>query len=266
MITQHFILHIVPDEVRPRIYLSQRSAGLEKLQFSMVGTNGAYYNIPTGTSVTLVGTKPDKKSFSYACTYSGYTVTCDVTEQMTAVAGIVTAELRFANTSGALLPSQNIEFVIERSPLDGATCSKNDFISIEEEIESISQDAANAKKYAEQAAQAGTTAVASIETAVSTATSTIDSTVSSATSTINSTRDSAVSTMTSAADTAVATVNTTANTAVSNINTKEDEAETAFAAAVEEMREYVQNPMIFEYKTENEALRIVALDPAESGT
>lgn len=255
MITQHFILHIVPDEVRPRIYLSQRSAGLEKLQFSMVGTNGAYYNIPTGTSVTLVGTKPDKKSFSYACTYSGYTVTCDVTEQMTAVAGIVTAELRFANTSGALLPSQNIEFVIERSPLDGATCSKNDFISIEEEIESISQDAANAKKYAEEAKTAGTTAVASIETAVSTATSTI-----------NSTRDSAVSTMTSAADTAVATVNSTASTAVSNINTKEAEAETAFADAVEEMREYVQNPMIFEYKTENEALRIVALDPAESGT
>ncbi len=105
MITQHFILHIVPDEVRPRIYLSQRSTGLEKLQFTLVGTNGQYYSIPANTSVTMVGSKPDRKQFSYACTYSGNTVSCDVTDQMTAVAGIVTAELRFANNQGQVLPS-----------------------------------------------------------------------------------------------------------------------------------------------------------------
>lgn len=150
MITQHFILHMVPDTVRPKIYLSQRSTGLEKLQFTLVGTNGAYYSIPSGTSVTIVGSKPDKKSFSYACTYSGSTVYVDVVDQMTAVAGIVNAELRFENSQGATLPSQNMEIIVERSPLDGSVCSINDFKSVDEEIISVHQDAMKAKQYSEQ--------------------------------------------------------------------------------------------------------------------
>lgn len=153
MITQHFVLHIVPDEVRPRIHLSQRSSGLEKLQFTLVGTDGNYYTIPTGTTVTFVGSKPDKKAFSYACTWSGNTVNVDVTEQITAVAGLVEAELRFENDSGALLPSQNMVLVVERSPLDGTICSRSDFASVDEEIISIHQESVLAKEYAVKAAE-----------------------------------------------------------------------------------------------------------------
>lgn len=201
MITQHFILHMVPNEVRPKIYLSQRSAGLEKLQFSIIGTNGQYYTIPSNTAVTFVGTKPDKKTFSYACTYSGSTVVCDVTEQMTAVAGLVNAELRFANNSGAMIPSQNIDIVVERSPLDGTVCSRTDLVSVEDEVISISQDVALAKRYAEMAVDAGTQSVADITDIAETATSNITNTAESAESSITATAESATSEITALSET-----------------------------------------------------------------
>lgn len=192
MITQHFILHMVPDTVRPKIYLSQRSTGLEKLQFTLVGTDGAYYTIPLGTSVTIVGSKPDKKSFSYACTYSGSTVYVDVVDQMTAVAGIVNAELRFENSQGATLPSQNMEIIVERSPLDGSVCSINDFKSVDEEIISVHQDAMKAKQYSEQTQAIAEQALTDITDTKDSAISTVNSTVSDATSSINSTKTQAI--------------------------------------------------------------------------
>ena len=257
MITQHFILHMVPDTVRPKIYLSQRSTGLEKLQFTLIGTNGQYYQIPQNTSVTLVGSKPDKKTFSYACTYSGSTVVCDVTDQMTAVAGLVTAELRFANSSGELIPSQNMDLVIERSPLDGSICSKNDFASVEDEIQSIAQDAANAKKYAEQAEAAGTQAVSEITAAKETAESDITSAVSTGEANITSTANSATSSITSTANSATSSINSTKNEAISAVNAKSAET----IAAFNEIRNYIEQygvaGVAIEYVSNTEALRII---------
>lgn len=237
MITQQFILHMVPDEIRPRIYLSQRNTGLSKLQFTLVGTNGQYYSIPANTSVTLVGSKPDRTQFSYACTYSGSTVVCDVTEQMTAVAGIVNAELRFANNQGQVLPSQNMEIYVERSPLDGMVCSKNDFKSTDDEIASISQDAAEAKAAAREAVAAGAQAVADI----------------------TATKNSAISTVNSTQNSAVTTINSTKDTAISAVNAKEAEAEAAFDAAVEEIQQYGQSGLALEYITDTESFKITNL-------
>lgn len=237
MITQQFILHMVPDEIRPRIYLSQRNTGLSKLQFTLVGTNGQYYSIPANTSVTLVGSKPDRTQFSYACTYSGSTVVCDVTEQMTAVAGIVNAELRFANNQGQVLPSQNMEIYVERSPLDGMVCSKNDFKSTDDEIASISQDAAEAKAAAREAVAAGAQAVADI----------------------TATKDSAISTVNSTQNSAVTTINSTKDSAISAVNAKEAEAEAAFDAAVEEIQQYGQSGLALEYITDTESFKITNL-------
>lgn len=228
MITQHFILHMVPDEVRPRIYLSQRSTGLEKLQFTLVGTNGAYYTIPSGTSVTFVGTKPDRKSFSYACTYSGHTASVDVTEQLTAVAGTVRAELRFENSSGATLPSQNMEIIVERSPLDGSVCSKNDFISVDEEIISIHQEAVLAKHYAEEAEGFADTA----EQTVTAGIRTINSKVSTATTTITNT-----------------------------VNTGKADIDAAVAEAVEHITQYGQTTVQFYYTQSTGSFRLYTIDP-----
>ena len=218
------------------------------MQFTLVGTNGQYYSIPANTSVTLVGSKPDRTQFSYACTYSGSTVSCDVTEQMTAVAGIVTAELRFANNQGQILPSQNMEIYVERSPLDGMVCSKNDFRSTDDEIASISQDAAEAKAAAREAVAAGTAAVSSI-----------NSTKNSAVSTINSTKNSAVSTVNSTVTSAQTAINNTKDSAISAVNTKEAEAEAAFNTAVGEIQQYGQSGLALEYISATESFKITNL-------
>ena len=268
MITQHFILHIVPDEVRPRIYLSQRSTGLEKLQFTLVGTNGQYYSIPANTSVTMVGSKPDRKQFSYACTYSGNTVSCDVTDQMTAVAGIVTAELRFANNQGQVLPSQNMEIIVERSPLDGMVCSRNDFKSTDEEIASISQDAAAAKRAAQEAVAAGTAAVSSINSTKNSATTEINNTKNSAVSTVTSVASNAVSAANdalSAASTAVYQINSVVNTGVGLIDSTKDAAvanvNEAADTGINQLISYADDPnkVIYEYFGNTNSLRITAL-------
>lgn len=259
MITQHFILHIVPDEVRPRIYLSQRSTGLEKLQFTMVGTNGAYYSIPANTSVTLVGSKPDRTSFSYACTYSGNTVYCDVTDQMTAVAGIVNAELRFANSSGNLLPSQNMELIIERSPLDGSLCSKNDFLSVEDEIQSISQDAANAKRYADIAETAGTESVAAINAAVQSAETDISSIKDSAISDLNSAISDAGEEFAQMVDDSETAINDARDEAIETVDAATTTVLSAFDQTVAYVQEYGTTGVAMEYDSVTESFRITSV-------
>lgn len=239
MITQRFILHIVPDEIRPRIYLSQRSAGVEKLQFTLVGPDGTYYTIPQGTAVTLVGSKPDKRSFSYACTYSDSTVTCDVTEQMTAVAGLVEAELRFASSTGTLLPSQNIEFVIERSPLDASVCSKNDFKSVDDEIIDMHQDAVNAKKYADQAQEAGEQAVSDIEAATTAATATVSEAVGRAVTEVNDAKETAIDAVEGAAQ----------------------DTQDAFDEAVARVQELGTSGVLLEYISSTESFKITSIEP-----
>lgn len=248
MITQHFILHMVPDDVRPRIYLSQRSTGLEKLQFTLVGTNGAYYTIPSGTSVTIVGSKPDKKSFSYACTYSGSTVYVDVVDQMTAVAGLVTAELRFENASGATLPSQNMEIIVERSPLDGSVCSTNDFKSVDEEIISIHQDAVKAKQYAEQTKATATQALSDITSTKNSAVSTVNQTVSSATTSINSTKTSAES-----------SINQTKTDAIAAVEASETATLQAFEDAKDYIRQYGTAGVVMEYEAATGNFKITSV-------
>ena len=151
MVAQHLVLHLVPDGVKPKIYLSQNDYGLEKLNFDLVDAN-TYYEIPSDSSVIFLGMKNDKKMFSYACTYSGHTVTCDVTEQMTSTPGYVVCELRILGTNGEVLGSINIDLIIERSPIDSGVCSHNDFRSPDDEIISIHQESYAAKGYSEQAA------------------------------------------------------------------------------------------------------------------
>ena len=150
MVTQNLVIHMIPDGIRPKVYLSQKDTGYEKLRFSLVGTND-YYEVPSGSTVLFVGTKRDKKMFSYACIYTGHEVTCDVTEQMTAVPGTVECELKIINTSGNTLGSINIDLEVERSPLADGVCSCNDFKSADDEIVSIHQEVVHAKQYSNDA-------------------------------------------------------------------------------------------------------------------
>ena len=259
MITQHFLLHIVPDTIRPKIYISQRSTGLEKLQFTLVGTDGSYYSIPSDTDVTLVGTKPDKRVFSYACTYSGSTVSCDVTDQMSAVAGLVKAELRFANTSGQLLPSQNIDIIVERSPLDGTVCSKNDLLSVEDEVQSISQDAANAKRYADIAESAGTESVAAINAAVQSAETDIGEIKDSAIADLNSAIASAGEEFAQMVDDSETAINEARDEAIETVDGATTTVLAAFDEAVAYVQQYGTAGVAMEYDPTTESFRITSV-------
>ncbi len=147
MVTQTYYLHMVPDVVTPTIYLEQYDSNLVTLYFNLIGDSD-YYTIPSGTYVTLVGSKPDGTAFSYACTWSGHTVTAVVTEQMTVVPGIVKAQLRFTDNSGVgVLSSIDLKVVINRSPLQGLYCSKNEFTSIDGELIDIRASVVEAKSY-----------------------------------------------------------------------------------------------------------------------
>ena len=85
-------LNMIPHGIKPVIYVSQYDTG-QQWVFSLL-VNGEAFIVPAGASVTIQGTRPDGETFKDACTYSGSVVTATETEQMTAYAGNIPAELR----------------------------------------------------------------------------------------------------------------------------------------------------------------------------
>lgn len=213
MVTQTFNLHLIPDAITPKIYLEQYDKYLNQLAFNLV--NGSeYYTIPSGTYVSLVGKKPDGTAFSYACTWSGHTVTIDITDQITAVPGTVHAQLRFTNGSGTnIISSKDIELVINRSPLDGTVCSRNDFVDVDKTLMGARSDALAAANYKDQAQAAATDAKNTKNTAVAA----IDSAKASAISDIGTSRSSAINAITTQQSVSVNAVNTAGNNVSSAI-------------------------------------------------
>ena len=66
MTTQTINLDLIPNGVNPVINVSQYDAGQTWL-FNLF-LNGSAFTIPTGSSVTIRGTKRDSTGFVYACT------------------------------------------------------------------------------------------------------------------------------------------------------------------------------------------------------
>lgn len=186
MTTQSFNLDLIPQGVNPLVYVSQYDKGQTWLINLFV--NNLPFNIPSGATVTVQGTKPDSTGFQYACTFSGNVVTVTEEQQMTVLAGKVPCEIVVA-LSGAKIASLNFCLAVEPSALSDETIiSETQLPLIEEaaelaeqipaivdEVEGLVEDSeawakgtkggtpvtsddpqyhANAKWYAEQAAQA----------------------------------------------------------------------------------------------------------------
>lgn len=227
MVTQTFNLHLIPDAITPRIYLEQYDKYLNQLVFNLVSVSD-YYTIPGGTYVSLVGKKPDGTAFSYACTWSGHTVTIDITDQITAVPGTVHAQLRFTNGSGTnIISSKDIELVINRSPLDGTVCSRNDFVDVDKTLMGARSDALAAANYKDQAQAAATDAKNTKNTAVAA----IDSAKASAISDISTSRSSAINAITTQQSISVNAVNTAGTNVSSAITSTKNEAVAAVNSA-----------------------------------
>ena len=166
MTTQTIKLNLIPGGVLPVVYASQYDNQVNALVFQLY--DGATpYVVPTGTAVLISGTKPDKTGFSYsAASVSGNVAYCNVTQQMTAVAGDVLCELRL-RTATQIIGSLNFILRVERGALtDDSVLSDTDIPLIEQAVDI----AANLADYIQTAEDSAATAVAAAETATDAAT------------------------------------------------------------------------------------------------
>lgn len=166
MTTQTIKLNLIPGGVLPVVYASQYDNQVNALVFQLY--NGATtYIVPTGTAVLISGTKPDNTGFSYsAASVTGNVVYCNVTQQMTAVAGDVLCELRL-RTESQIIGSLNFILRVERGALnDDSVLSDTDIPLIEQAVDI----AANLADYIQTAEDSAATAVQMAATATDAAT------------------------------------------------------------------------------------------------
>lgn len=149
----------------PIIPASQYDVGRE-LEFVIYdGTTQA--SIPSGTSATMVGTKPSGLGFTEECTVSGNVVRVATTATMTEEAGHIPAELRLTY-NGTNIGTANFIFGVEASPhpddvTDGDAETARDLMTrateamlgAEAAADEAEASAQSAAASAEAAAQAG---------------------------------------------------------------------------------------------------------------
>jgi hypothetical protein len=136
-------LNLIPGSVLPVVNVSQYDKGR---QFQLLVSEGEYAYDLTGKTVTIRGTKPDMHGFDYGTTDGVLTVAGNVvnvftTQQMTAVAGQVMAELRIASGS-TILGTINFIINVEESALsDDTILSDTEIPVIERDFEAALAEA-----------------------------------------------------------------------------------------------------------------------------
>lgn len=152
---------MVPRGVMPRVYASKYDNQTNALTFNLYDGDTPFV-IPTGAAVLINGTKPDGTGFSYsAASWSGNTVVCNVTTQMTAVQGDILCELRI-RTSSQIIGSLNFVLRVEPSALDDdSVISETEIPLIEQAVEI----AANLADYIQTAVDSAETATDAAEAA-----------------------------------------------------------------------------------------------------
>lgn len=119
--------------------LSQYDAGVD-LDFTIYdGAESAEF--PTGTTATIMGTRPSGVGFSTACTLTGNIVSVSTSTDMTGESGTFPVEIRFTN-SGIDVGTINFMFAIEAAPhpdgtIDADITRQQTFI---ERLEAVEDD------------------------------------------------------------------------------------------------------------------------------
>lgn len=127
IISQSGIVDIIPEynrALRPIFCVSEGDADSRMINLT-VKNAGELFTIPEGASVYVAGKKLDNTIFTYECSYSGYIVTFPITEQMSAVSGLVLCEIQIV-VAGDPLGSANFCFWVEPSPIENGTTSESD--------------------------------------------------------------------------------------------------------------------------------------------
>lgn len=129
-----------------RVPLSQYDNSIPQVR-ATIWSQGQHYTIPSGAMVFIAGTKQDKTGFMYEAAYSGYTVTFDITDQMTVFSGDVVVEL-IIQVGTERKGSANFVLEVERAALEeDIVISETDLPIIEE----LAKDVAEVQIAAEKA-------------------------------------------------------------------------------------------------------------------
>lgn len=128
--TYDIILNVEKSGIKPRIKVSQYDKTLPQIRATLYSNNQAF-NIPSGSTVYISGTKKDNTGFKYECTYSNNEITADITEQMTAFSGDVEIEFTI-ESSGSRKGTENFILEVEPAALeDDVIISETDIPAIQ---------------------------------------------------------------------------------------------------------------------------------------
>lgn len=148
MITQKYNLNLIPNKVPVIVNASQYDKTSRTLEFTIYDDT-ELFTIPSGSTVTIRGTKPDKTGFEYPCTFNGSVVSVDIQNQMTVISGKIPVEIRIVN-SGNILGTANFILNVECTTLvDDTIISETDLPLLEE----AEQNAIRAETAADRAEQ-----------------------------------------------------------------------------------------------------------------
>lgn len=183
MITQEFDLNLIPNSAPIVVHVNQYDVGTGRLIAHLYDGEVAY-TPASGATALIEGTKPDKKGYSYYATISGSTVTANLTQQMSVVAGRSRVNLIIKegnNRTGTFVFILDVQATglsddtdtssSELAPyIDGAQAAareaaesaqtavdaKNTAVSAKDTAVSAKNDAVSAKEAAEEAAEIAT--------------------------------------------------------------------------------------------------------------
>ena len=132
---------MAPDGVPPMVRLSQNENG-RTLQFELCGKGEV--TIPSGSTVTISGTKPDGVVYSATGSLSGVIATFAEDVQMTAVAGEWDAKLRVIY-NGETIATIKIWFAIDSDSVEpGAVPSESELNGLVAEAQQYAESARSA--------------------------------------------------------------------------------------------------------------------------
>lgn len=164
-------LGVTPGGEPPVVHVSQYDAGSRTFEFELYTDENTEFQIPSGATAEINGTKPDGNAFSYEEQLTEGTVTVLLTEQMAAVAGKVPCKITIKQGDKKLL-TEKFVFEVDRAAMDKDTVSSEselrEFAAIMGDPSQV-VDAAREAKSAKEAAQAAQTAAENAKTETITA-------------------------------------------------------------------------------------------------
>lgn len=135
IITQRGTVDLIPEynrALRPIFCVSEGDANSRVINLS-VTSGGEAFTIPSGAMVYVAGKKQDNNIFVYRCSFTSNTVVFPITDQMSALDGIVMCELQII-VNGNPLGTANFVYWVEPSPIQNGTTSESDLNLFEEAI------------------------------------------------------------------------------------------------------------------------------------